>query len=164
MRTLERATALLLCLALAASGLGPFAAEGGAQTGTVRGTLIDSNGQPMVGYTVKVRDNTTGAVHESPPTGPDGKFEIPDLPPGSYTYEMYDPEGRLIPVRIDPISVEAGTILTQPIAIVPSKKGMDKLTAFLVGGGLLLTTLIVANNNDDSNDDGKIPSLTKMAP
>jgi hypothetical protein len=166
MRYLERATVLLLCLSMAAAGLGPIAAppEESGTSGAVRGTLIDSNGQPLVGYRVQVRDNATGAVRKSAPTGPDGKFEIPDVPPGSYTYEMFDPDGRLIPVRIEPILVEAGTVLTQPIAIVPSKKGKDKLVAFLVGGGVLLTAIIVINNNDDDDDGGKIPSLTKMAP
>ena len=166
MRRFQRATALLVCVALAASGLGPIAAEEtAAQTGgVVRGTLIDSNGQPLVGYSVKVRDNATGALYESVPTGADGKFEILDLPPGSYTYEMYDPEGRLIPVKIDPITVEAGTALTQPIAIVPSTKGKEKWIAILVGSGVLLAAIVIANNNDDGDDDGNIPSLTQMAP
>lgn len=163
MRHLRRATVLMLCLALASTGMESLAADG-MDTGTVRGTLIDSNGQPMVGYTVKVRNNETGEVLEGAPTGPDGKFEIPDVPPGSYTYEMFDPEGRLIPVRIDPIMVEAGTVLTQPIAIVPSKKSKEKWIAMAVGGGVFLAAVIIANNNDDDSGDGKIPSLTASAP
>ena len=146
-RSSKKTLALSICMMLLAPGLAPMAAEGTPSGGTVRGTLIDSNGEPLVGYVIKVRD-ATGAVLESQPTGPDGTFEITDVPPGKYSYEMIDPEGRLISVRIPEITVEAGTILTQPIAIVPSGGDADKLVAWLVGGGVALLVFILASGND----------------
>ena len=149
--------ALSLCLTLLAPGLVPLAADP-ATTGTVRVTLIDSNGQPLSGYVVKIRD-ATGAVYDSQPTGTDGKCEITGVPPGSYSYEMVDPEGRLISVQIPPITLEAGTILTQPIAIVPSKEG-NGMVAWLVGGGVAFLALILAYD-----DDGEIEFIsTSMTP
>ncbi len=136
--------AVSLCLTLLAPSLAPLAAA----TGTIRGTLIDSNGQPLVGYVIKVRD-ASGAVFESQPTGSDGAFEITGVPPGKYTYEMVDPEGRLISVRIPEITLEEGTILTQPIAIVPIGQDKDKLVAWLVGGGVGLLLIILGTRDDD---------------
>lgn len=160
----KRALAAGLAVALAASGVIPssslvLAAEEAATTGAIRGTLVDANGQPMAGFKLRVL-GADGGVHESEPTGPDGKFEIGDLPPGTYTYEIVDPEGRIVTVKIPPVTVQAGTAVTQPIAIVPKKGKKGPLVAWLLGGGGALAAIVIINNNkDDSGDSGK-----KMTP
>ncbi len=132
----------------------PQAADAAA-SGTIRGTLLDSNGQALVGYKVNVVDSA-GVVHEAAPTGPDGKYEIPDLPPGQYTYQIVDPAGKIVPVKIPPINLQAGTAVSQPIAIVPKggTGGKGPLIAWLVGGGAVVAAVaIAASNNDDDDDD-----------
>ncbi|MGH9870471.1 MAG: carboxypeptidase-like regulatory domain-containing protein [Candidatus Polarisedimenticolia bacterium] len=159
---MKRVVAGLLVAALLAV-LSPSPALS-AGAGTIKGTLLDSNGQPMVGYTVKVVDST-GAVYESPPTGPDGKYEIPNLAEGSYTYQIVDPTGKIVPVQIPAVNLQAGTVVTQPIAIVPkSAGGKGALTAWLVGGGaaVLAAIAIASGNNDDDNDDD--PPMTASTP
>jgi hypothetical protein len=102
--------------------------------------------------------DSTGAVHQSPPTGPDGKYEIPDLPPGSYTYQIFDPSGKQVPVHIPQVDLKAGTAVSQPIAIVPrvgAGRGKGPLIAWLAGGAAAVAAIAVVagNNNDDENDD-----------
>lgn len=54
-----------------------------AQTGTIRGTVIDdANGEPLVGVNVLVKGTTKGAS-----TGIDGKFEI-EISPGTYALRV----------------------------------------------------------------------------
>jgi len=159
----NRGLGALLVTALALSGL-PTPAQGqqgeGATTGVIRGTLVDAAGQPLAGYRVQIIDSA-GVVHESAPTGPDGTFEIAGLAPDTYTYKILDKEGQEVPVRIPPVTVEAGTAVTQPIAIVPRRGGGKKpLVAWLVGGGVAAAAAIAiasGNNNDNDNDDSMTP-------
>lgn len=144
----------------------PAAAE--TTTGIIKGTLVDANGQAMVGYKVTVIDST-GAVHESLPTGPDGKYEVPDLPAGTYTYQIFDPSGKIVPVRIPPVELRAGTAVSQPIAIVPrggAGRGKGPLIAWLAGGGAAVAAIAIAagNNKDDDNNDNDDPPMSASSP
>jgi len=171
MSKLRDSIALCLALAMLLSAAGPVpaaaeqvgaapaAAEPATTTGVVRGTLIDANGQPLTGYFVKVVDQA-GQVYESRPTGPDGKYEIAGVPEGTYTFQIVGPTGNSISARIPPITLEAGTILTQPIAIVPHKKKKGALIAWLVGGGVAAATIAVAAANNDDNDGGNDKSMS----
>ncbi|HKY34081.1 MAG TPA: carboxypeptidase-like regulatory domain-containing protein [Candidatus Polarisedimenticolia bacterium] len=139
------------------------AAEEQPAAGIIRGTLLDANGQPLAGYKVKVTD-AGGVVHEAPPTGPDGKYEIPNLPAGTYTYQIFDPSGKVVPVRIPPIELQPGTAVTQPIAIVPRKGGFRPLAAWLIGGGAAAAAIAIAAGNDDDDDEDDAPSMTASLP
>ncbi|HET6374031.1 MAG TPA: carboxypeptidase-like regulatory domain-containing protein [Candidatus Polarisedimenticolia bacterium] len=159
---------LTLCLSAAPRGLhaapqAPAADE--SVSGAIRGTLIDANGQPLMGYRVKVTD-AAGTVFESSPTGEDGKFEIPDLPAGTYTYQIFDPQGRLIQTRMPVVNLQPGMSLTQPIAIVPKGKGKGKgtLLAWLIGGGAAVGVAAIAAGNNDSNDHHHDKSMTPSTP
>jgi hypothetical protein len=112
--------------------------------GIIKGTIVDANGQPLAGYHVKVTD-ASGVVYQSEPTGADGSYEIGGLPEGTYTYTILDPDGKTVPARIPPVNLEAGKMVTQPIALVPgkgNKKGA--LIAWIVGGGAAVLALALA--------------------
>ena len=70
-----------LAAALLAVGLAPGAAE--AQPAVVEGAVTDATGLALPGVTVDARPAGGGAVRATV-TGADGRFAIPDLPPGSY--------------------------------------------------------------------------------
>ena len=70
-----------LAAALLAVGLAPGAAE--AQPAAVEGAVTDATGLALPGVTVEARPAGGGAVRATV-TGADGRFAIPDLPPGSY--------------------------------------------------------------------------------
>jgi len=148
--------AIATLLAALAPSLVAVAAEGSAP-GAIRGTLIDANGAPMIGYRVVVTD-ADGVAHQSEPTGEDGKYEISGLTPGTYTYSILDQEGKSVPVRIPPVILESGTAVTQPIAIVPKQGGKKTAMAWWIGGGVAaIAALVIINNN---NDDNESPSMT----
>ena len=70
-----------LAAALLAVGLAPGAAE--AQPAAVEGAVTDATGLALPGVTVEARPAGGGAVRATV-TGADGRFAIPDLPPGVY--------------------------------------------------------------------------------
>lgn len=131
----------------------PAATPDPAAPGAIRGSIQDANGQPMAGYRVKVTA-ADGKVYQSEPTGADGKFEIPGLPAGSYTYSILDPQGNPIPVKMPPVTLEGGTVVTRPIAIVPKTKGKGPMIAWIAGGGAVVLALALAGGSDSSDDGG----------
>jgi len=60
-----------ICIVL----LSTFSLLVSAQTGTVRGTVVDTDGEPLIGVTVQVQGTTTGTV-----TDIDGNFTLMDVP------------------------------------------------------------------------------------
>jgi len=60
-----------ICIVL----LSTFSLLVSAQTGTVRGTVVDTDGEPLIGVTVQVQGTTTGTV-----TDIDGNFTLSDVP------------------------------------------------------------------------------------
>ena len=68
---------LLLGLMLALAAAGPL--EGQA-TGQITGIVRNRDGQPTASASVMVRGTRISGV-----TGPDGRYTLPEVPPGSYT-------------------------------------------------------------------------------
>lgn len=152
-------SALLVVLLVASAAASTVGAAEGA--GTIKGSLVDQAGQPLTGYKVRVIDES-GQPFESQATGPDGAFEIPDLPPGNYSYQIVDPQGNTVGVKIPPVQLAAGTVVTQPIAIIPSddKPGGAAKWAIPASALAVLAALIVINNDDSNNEDDDEPSMT----
>lgn len=151
MRAAGKGLAIVLAAMILLAGL-PAAAAASDAPGVIRGSLVDANGQPMSGYRVIVT-NSSGGVFQSEPTGADGKFEITGLPPGTYSYQILDPAGQTVAVKIPPVILEAGTMVTQPIAIVPrTQKSKGPLIAWLVGGGAVAVALALAGGGSNESD------------
>jgi outer membrane receptor protein involved in Fe transport len=61
-----------------------FASAASAQTGTIRGQVIDDgNGEPLIGTTVSIRGTTMGSA-----TDMDGKFTIANVAPGTHSLQV----------------------------------------------------------------------------
>ena len=68
---------LLLCLALSAAAFAQ-------QTGSIQGRVTDGSGGVLPGVTVEAKSSVLPAARTSV-TGADGIYQLPALPPGSYT-------------------------------------------------------------------------------
>ena len=86
---LRRLAAFLWVFGLAVV-LQPTSSHATEQTGKLRGTVTDAQGQVLEGATVRVTSSSLQGVRSSK-TGASGKFYIPALPPGSYDIQAeYD--------------------------------------------------------------------------
>src|SRR5256885_13366581 len=59
-------------------------AMGQATTGTLKGSVVDPNGQAVTGASVTAKSDATG-VEKNTVTGDDGLYSISELIPGKYT-------------------------------------------------------------------------------
>ena len=159
--SIKRALAFLLIVALAGQ-VGALRAAPAPQdpiAGTIKGTLVDASGQPLSGYKVRLV-SSNGTAFDSAPTGVDGRFEVAGLAAGSYTYQILDPDGKLVTVRIPPVNLEAGVAVTQPIAIVPRKGSKGPMIAWIAGGAAVAAALLIAANSGGDDDDDNDNSMT----
>jgi hypothetical protein len=106
-RTLARAIACALVLALSLPSGAAFAADEGLAQ--IRGVLLDQQGMPAVGHQIGVKSGA-GDLMLSPPTGQDGHFVLSNLPPGKYELVAFDPEGAQFPVLSQEVTLEPGQI------------------------------------------------------
>src|SRR5437899_3787915 len=83
MRRFFAAAAFLLLIVI---GLGT-PARGQSFLGTIRGTVSDPQGQIVQGATVLITDEATG-VPRTVETGAQGRYEAPNLQPGTYRVEV----------------------------------------------------------------------------
>ena len=77
-----KATLLMVCL-VAASVLQ------GQTAGHIRGTVVDDNGNPLVGVQVEAKHASQVRTTK---TGKDGQFRFPMIPPGPYKVRFTLPE------------------------------------------------------------------------
>lgn len=91
---IAKSLTLLGALALALTMIFVFSEPVMAQatTGTLKGTVIDPNGQVVSGATVTVKNEATG-TEASYVTGGEGNFTVPSLPPGKYTVTVAPTSG-----------------------------------------------------------------------
>jgi hypothetical protein len=154
-----------------------------ATTGTLRGTVADTNGAVVPNATVTVKSDATGDVKTSTTTG-EGVFEVSNLQPGSYTvtveasnFKRAVSNGVTVKVGIvNPIEVKltAGSVnetvtivasteeivqrdQSQISATIEAKKVQD-LPSNGAGAGIdtlaLLVPGVVANRSGGTNTNG----------
>ncbi len=155
---MKRAQAMLMIAVVAAQAgfFGPAPSAQEPAAGVIKGTLVDASGQPLTNYRVRLVSNT-GVAYDSPPTGLDGRFEVPGMPAGTYTYQILDPDGKVVTVRIPPVNLEPGVVVTQPIAIVPRKSGKGPMIAWIAGGAAVAAALLIAASSGDDDNDNDPP-------
>jgi hypothetical protein len=159
-------------------------AFGQAQTGTLRGTVTDPNGQAVAGATVTAKNQSTGFSAPATTNG-DGQYVIPNLAPGKYTVSV-DATAGFSKKAVTDVNVPIGTTTDLPIAVAigaasetvtvsstgeelitkdqaqvsttfESRK-IEELPSNGAGGGLdtlaLLAPGVVASRNSGVNTDG----------
>jgi outer membrane receptor protein involved in Fe transport len=159
-------------------------AFGQAQTGTLRGTVTDPNGQAVAGATVTAKNQSTGFSAPATTNG-DGQFVIPNLTPGKYTVSV-DATAGFSKKAVTDVNVPLGQTTDLPIAVAigaasetvtVSSTGeelitkdqaqistsfetrkIEELPSNGAGGGLdtlaLLAPGVVASRNSGVNTDG----------
>src|SRR5438309_11627856 len=90
-------------------------AFGQAQTGTLRGTVTDPNGQVVAGATVSAKNQSTGFTTPSTTNG-DGQYVLPNLPPGKYTVTVEATAGFSKKAVTD-VNVPIGQVTDLPITV-----------------------------------------------
>ncbi|WP_054685942.1 beta-sandwich domain-containing protein [Rhodothermus marinus] len=139
-----------------------------AQTGTIRGTVTDATtGDILPGAQIVLKELNTGAA-----TDVDGKYTIPNVPPGTYTLEA-----RFVGYRIVQVSVQVdpGEEVVQDFALEPTMLELEEVV--VTGTGGLARRLEVGNTVEqvtaaelervaiaDFGDiiQGKAPGITVM--
>ena len=165
---LRNRSAWLLVFAVVSSSLSTLAVSADATvTGVIRGTLFDAKGEPLKGYRLKVTD-AMDTIYESSATGPDGTYSVNGLPPGTYTsdqFKVIDPEGNIVPLRLPPVTVEAGSTVTQRLALLtPTGRSKAPRTAYVVGWSTMATALAIAIAAAQDDDDEGTPTMTPGGP
>jgi outer membrane receptor protein involved in Fe transport len=154
-----------------------------ATTGTLRGTVTDSNGGVVSGATVTVKNQATGSVVTSTTTT-DGIFDASALQPGDYTVTVEAPNfkravstGVVVKLGIvNPLAVvlEAGNV-TETVTVTANteevvQRDQSQISTTIdtrriadlpsngAGGGLdtlaLLAPGVIANNSGGTNTNG----------
>ncbi len=98
-----------------------------AQTGTIRGTVTDATtGDVLPGVNIVLQELNTGAA-----TDVDGRYVIPNIPPGVYTLEA-----RFVGYQIEQVRVEvqAGEVVVQDFALEPAMLELEEVVVTGTGG------------------------------
>ena len=104
-----------LCLALLGTALfhlsaSRLAAQAGATTGVIRGTVRDPAGDPLQGAVVAAQHRQTDLLTHVE-TSASGTFVRPLLPPGTYDLTVTPPTPGISPERIEAVSLRVGETL-----------------------------------------------------
>lgn len=172
-----------LMAALVAAALVLYASPAGsaAPAASLSGTIVAPSGRDLTG-TVRVHagDPKSGSIYSSAPVGPDGSFEIRNLPPSSYELAV-EADGGLYVVAA-PVALEPGANRTVHLEVKPSaasalsgakaeeakKVGRpsvwnNPLTATLIVIGLAVTVGLVVEELTDEEEQPRVSPST-LAP
>jgi hypothetical protein len=179
-----KALTLFAACVLVIMPLSAISAAAQATTGTLRGTVADPNGGVIAGASVTAKNEATGSVSPTTTSTGEGTFEIPALPPGSYTVTAEAPGFKRavstnVVVRagiVNPVNVamEAGNVAETVTVIANTEeivqrdqsqishtvdtRRVEELPSNAAGSGLdtlaLLAPGVIPNNSGGVNTNG----------
>jgi hypothetical protein len=114
---MRRISFLLLTALLALLPSAPALAQ---STGGIRGTVLDKDGQPIVGAVVAIENKELG-IKTGAPTDGKGEYRVTPLPPGKGYSVTVSFQGMATITQPD-IEVTANKIVVVPITLRPSKE------------------------------------------
>lgn len=130
--------ALLPFCVYAGNGVNETTVQAVLQTKNVKGTVIDENGEPLIGVSIKVKGTTTGTI-----TDFDGKFSV-DIPAGKKELEV-----TYIGYKEQIVTVSGNGPLT--VKLLPDTKNLDEVV--VIGYGTVkkrdLTGAVVSVKSGD---------------
>ena len=138
-------------LGLAALLMGPAAPALAQDTGVVQGVITEEGTETTLpGVNVVLEGTDYGTV-----TGPDGRYEIEDVPTGTYTvvasFTGYtDAEGE--------VTVSAGERVTQDLALVQDVQELEEVVVTGVSQGTQTAKLGFSVEKVEGEDINKVPS------
>lgn len=133
-RTLSLLVAAALVLPLFWTAAIDDAVAGSTQTGTLRGKVVDENGQPLPGVTVIVRSEAL-IRERATVTDADGGYFVANLPPGKYTVVtqltgyltlLSDTEVQIDQTTLMPRTVMKEGELSETVTVTATKPIVDK--------------------------------------
>ena len=100
-------------------------------TGGIRGTVLDKDGQPVVGAVVAIENKSLG-VQTGAPTDAKGEFRISPLPPGK-GYSVSVSFSGMGKITQSDIEVTANKMLVVNLTLRPSKEMQESITVSAKG-------------------------------
>ena len=94
---------LVLCLALL---MGCGAQQG--ETGSIEGTVTDSDGEPVVGMGVWIVSGTTGFPETAVETNEEGYYQIGSVPSGTFEVAVHERGGNSIAAKSVVVRIKRG--------------------------------------------------------
>lgn len=122
--------------------------------GTIRGTVVDKDGNPVVGAAVKVLGTQMGAV-----TDLRGKFELKNVPTRSLTIEISCLSYRTM--RINEVKVTPGKVMPLDVSLQESSEQLGEVVVTATYKKASAGALLAAQKNRTSVTDGLSADLIK---
>jgi len=116
---MRRFLPMALVMSIAALGF-PLNLAGQTVTGSVTGTALQPNLQPLANARIQIRSVRTATVVFSTRSGPGGEFLFGPLQPDTYVIEIVDATGRVVGMT-GPTLVGTGTV--QNVSVTASAPG-----------------------------------------
>jgi outer membrane receptor protein involved in Fe transport len=131
---------LALCMALFTSGA--FAQT--SSTGTIEGTVVDTNGNAVPGVTVRVTSPNL-ITPQTATTDNEGRYRLPNLPPGMYKVQIEASQGF---AAFEQSNVEVNLSRTSSVAITLQPQGTSAVVNVTDTAG---ANVDVTNNTSGTN-------------
>ncbi len=139
---------------------------------TLSGSIVwSADGTPAAGVKLHANDSRTGLLYTSMPSGDDGGFMLPDLPPSIYELAIESPDGLYrvtTPLKLDPGSARIVNLsirrlvpgdAQQAVGGDGAKSSMGD-NPLITGLALLGVVVVVGLVLDDNSSSGAPPSLS----
>jgi len=148
---------VVLLVSLLVLGSVPRVFAGAKAAGTISGIAKTTAGEPLGGYTVRVRSVRTGELMTTTTTSMNGSFAAANLDPGSYVVEIVDRTGKLVGAStiatvIDGRTASVGIVAASTEHVGGALKKRGALLLILGGGGAAaIVGIAVAANGDEGS-------------